>query len=42
MHDSGRFAALIRDDLTLDLSAPGAGRGALLRAIRDQLVGTGS
>lgn len=27
MHNSGKFAALIRDDLTLYLSAPGAGSG---------------
>jgi catechol 2,3-dioxygenase-like lactoylglutathione lyase family enzyme len=27
MHNPGKFAALIRDDLTLYLSAPGAGSG---------------
>src|SRR5438045_9256063 len=27
MHNLGKFAALIRDDLTLYLSAPGAGSG---------------
>jgi predicted enzyme related to lactoylglutathione lyase len=27
MHNPGKFAALVRDDLTLYLSAPGAGSG---------------
>ena len=27
MHNAGKFAALLRDDLTLYLSAPGAGSG---------------
>lgn len=29
MHTPGKFAALIRDDLTLYLSAPGAGSGGM-------------
>ena len=29
MHNPGKFAALIRDDLTLYLSAPGAGSGGM-------------
>jgi predicted enzyme related to lactoylglutathione lyase len=29
MHNPGKFAALVRDDLTLYLSAPGAGSGGI-------------
>jgi catechol 2,3-dioxygenase-like lactoylglutathione lyase family enzyme len=43
MHNPSKFAALIRDDLTLYLSAPGAGSGGeLLAAIRSRAGGTGS
>jgi catechol 2,3-dioxygenase-like lactoylglutathione lyase family enzyme len=42
MHNPGKFAALIRDDLTLCLSAPGRAVEELLAVIRSLAGGTGS
>jgi catechol 2,3-dioxygenase-like lactoylglutathione lyase family enzyme len=42
MHNPGRFAALIRDDLTLYLSAPGRAVEEPLAVIRSLVGGTGS
>jgi len=42
MHNPGKFAALVRDDLTLYLSARGQAVEEPLAAIRSRVGGTGS